>query len=161
MNKRKNILVLGIGQSMRGDDAAGLETVRLWQETHPDSAAKVQVELSEIPGLTLLEFLEGKEVAILVDALHSSQVCGTVMRIAQDELASFTHGNGSMHGWGIAETLRLCQRLIPAEERCRIILIGINGQEFGMGNRISPELRIAINCAAELLEKEIQHYLNS
>ena len=25
-----NIIVLGIGQSLRGDDAAGLEAVRLW-----------------------------------------------------------------------------------------------------------------------------------
>jgi hydrogenase maturation protease len=160
MNRQKDILVLGIGQSMRGDDAAGLETVRLWQETHPDSAAQVQVELSEMPGLTLLEYLEGKKEAILVDALHSEQACGTVMRIAPDELYSFSNGMRSMHGWGIAETLRLGQLLLPGEEGCRITLIGINGKDFGMGKRISPKMRIAINCAAELLENEIRKYLN-
>jgi hypothetical protein len=49
-----NILVLGIGQSLRGDDAAGLEAVCLWQQTHPLTAQKVQVEFTELPGLGLL-----------------------------------------------------------------------------------------------------------
>ncbi|HEX7541063.1 MAG TPA: hydrogenase maturation protease, partial [Anaerolineales bacterium] len=76
-----NILILGIGQSLRGDDAAGLEAVRLWQAQHPDSAAQVQVELYELPGLAMLDLLEGMDAAILVDAVQTSAPAGTVIRL--------------------------------------------------------------------------------
>ena len=52
---------------MRGDDAAGLETVRMWQAQHPDTASRVKVEFSELPGLDILDLLEGVEAAIIVD----------------------------------------------------------------------------------------------
>ncbi len=36
--ERMKIAVIGIGQSLRGDDAAGLEAVRQWQEKYPKTA---------------------------------------------------------------------------------------------------------------------------
>jgi Ni,Fe-hydrogenase maturation factor len=43
----KNILIIGIGQSLRGDDGAGLAAVLRWQQQFPTQAANpdLQVEL--------------------------------------------------------------------------------------------------------------------
>jgi hydrogenase maturation protease len=151
-----NIIVLGIGQSMRGDDAAGLEVVRLWQERYLSSADRVKVEFSELPGLALLDSLAGKDAAILVDAVHSSASVGTVLRLGADELASFTPETAPSHGWGLAETLRFGFSIYPWLGKCRITLIGIVGGDFGLGARISPEVAIAISKAGEMVEREIQ-----
>jgi hydrogenase maturation protease len=155
-----NILVLGIGQSLRGDDSAGLEVIRLWQTIHPCSAARVQVELLELPGLTVLELLEHRDMSIIVDAVHTFSSSGKVMRLGLDEVARFTPESRSGHGWGVAETLHLGRLLFPGLKECRITLFGITSKKFGMGDGLSPEVGAAIITTTELVEREIQKYLD-
>jgi hydrogenase maturation protease len=150
------IAVIGIGQSLRGDDAAGLEAVRLWQAQHKDSAARVRVELSELPGLALLDLLDGMDAAVIVDAVQTSAPAGTVIRLGPHELASFTPDAGSAHGWGVAETLSLGRSLYPALTACRVTLIGIVGKEFGMGAGLSQAVQEALLAACHLLDQEVQ-----
>ena len=149
-------LVLGIGQSLRGDDAAGLEAVRLWQHLYPQTAQKVQVELCELPGLALLDLLEGIQAAVLVDALQTAAQAGTLQRLGPDELAAFTLDSQSAHGWGVAETLALGHSLYPELAKCRISLIGIAGKTFHMGAGLSSEVQAGLLQAASMIEKEIQ-----
>ncbi len=54
------IAVIGIGQSMRGDDAAGLDAIRQWKVEYPETATRpdIRVETSELPGLDLIDRLE-------------------------------------------------------------------------------------------------------
>jgi hydrogenase maturation protease len=152
-----SILVLGIGQSLRGDDDAGLEAVRLWQERYPETARRVQVELSELPGLSLLDRLVGMDAAILVDAVHSETApAGTVIRLSPDELASFTPDAGSAHGWGVAETLSIGRSLYPSLTSCRVTLIGIIGKDFDIGAGFSPEVQTALMRAEAMIEIEVQ-----
>jgi hydrogenase maturation protease len=151
-----NILVLGLGQSLRGDDAAGLEAVRLWQAQYSQTALKVQAELSELPGLGLLDRLDGMQAAILVDALHAPAAPGTLYRLDPGELAAFSADSLSAHGWGVAETLLLGLSLYPNLADCRITLIGIVGFQFDLGTELSPAVRAALVQAAALIEKEVQ-----
>ena len=154
-----NILVLGIGQSLRGDDAAGLEAVRLWQGTYPQTAGQVRVEVSELPGLGLLDLLTGADAAILVDAVQTASPVGTVIRVGPEELASFTPDSQSAHGWGVAETLQLGRSLFPELMQVRMTLIGIVGQDFGVGAAISPEVQKALTGAIGQIEAEVQKLL--
>jgi hydrogenase maturation protease len=153
------ILILGIGQSLRGDDAAGLEAVQLWQAQHPDSAAQAQVELSELPGLALLDLLEGMDAAILVDAVQTPAPAGTVIRLGPHELAGFTPEAGSAHGWGVTETLEMGRSLYPSLANCQVTLIGIVGKDFSIGAGLDPNVRAAMERVADMIEMEIQKYL--
>lgn len=153
------IAVISIGQSLRGDDAAGLEAVRLWQEQYPQTARRVRMELAELPGLGLLDLLNGMDAAILVDAVHSSAAPGTLIRIGPEDLASFTPDAGSAHGWGVAETLQLGGSLYPSLADCRISLIGIEAGPMDMGADLSPQVRAALIGAAAMIEKEVQGLL--
>jgi hydrogenase maturation protease len=150
------ILLLGIGQSLRGDDAAGLEAVRLWQAAHPLNTPGLEVQLSELPGLALLELLSGRPAALLVDAVRASAAPGTLQRLGPDELAAFTSDAQSAHGWGVAETLALGRTLYPDLADCRISLIGIVGAQFELGAGLSPAVQAALPAAAGLIEKELQ-----
>ena len=154
------LLVLGIGQSLRGDDVAGLETVRLWQEKYPKTAERVAVELSELPGLVLLDLLEGKDAAILVDAVRSPESAGKIIRLGSNELASFMTDARFAHGWGVAETLHLGRAIEPSLKNCRITLLGIVGKDFSMGAGLSPQVNKVLDEAAELIEWELQNYIS-
>ena len=152
--------VIGIGQSLRGDDAAGLAAVRLWQEQYPQTASRVQGELCELPGLGLLDLLDGLQAVILVDALHAPDAPGTLYRLGPDELAAFTADTQSAHGWSVAETLFLGRSLYPEVAKCRITLIGIVGGQFILGSGLSPAVKDALDAAAVLIEKEVQALLD-
>jgi len=145
---------------MRADDAAGLETVRLWQAQYPLTAARVGVEFSELPGLSLLDSLVGIDAAILVDAVRSSASTGTVIRLGQHELASFTPESASSHGWGVAETLHLGYSLYAWLAECKITLFGIVGRDFKLGAGLSPEVYAGTQKVVELIEKEIHSLIN-
>jgi hydrogenase maturation protease len=151
-----NILVLGIGQSLRGDDVAGLEAVRAWQKQFPETVGRVHVEIAELPGLGLLDLLEGVDAAIIVDAVQSVAPAGTLIRLGPDDLASFTPDAGSAHGWGVAETLQLGRSLYPWLAQVGVTLIGIVGEDFGMGAGLCPRVRSALEEAAQMIEREVR-----
>jgi hydrogenase maturation protease len=153
------LLVIGIGQSLRGDDAAGLEAVRLWQSTHPQTAEKVNVILSELPGLGLIDLLDGMDTAILVDAVHGEAEAGMIHHIRLEKLEAFTPGSASAHGWGVAETLELARKLYPQLEDFPIALIGIEAASLEMGAGLSPQVQAALAGAAEMIEREVKALL--
>lgn len=152
------IIVVGTGQSLRGDDAAGLEAVRQWQATFPQTVGRreVRVETVELIGLGLLDMLAEAEAAIIVDAVHSSAPPGTLHRIGPHEVSAFRPDSQSAHGWGVAETLQLGRLLDPTLNDCRITLIGIAAGQVEMGAALSPEVRAALGGAGEMIETEVR-----
>lgn len=153
------VAVIGIGQSLRGDDAAGLEAVRRWREKFPETAGKpeVQIEACELPGLSLIETLSNVDAAILVDAVQSSAKPGTVHRLSENELASFPSSSKSAHGWGVAETLRLRSQLTGTKVGIRII--GIEAEQMELGAGLSEAVENAIPTLCEVIEEEIHALL--
>jgi hydrogenase maturation protease len=151
------IKIIGIGQSLRGDDAAGLAAVRLWKETYQARVERpdVQVELAELPGIGLLNLLEGARVAILVDAVNNGDRAGTVYELSQNQLEAFKDGAGSAHGWGVAETLLLGRTLMPAALPVKLFLIGIEVGQLDMGEALSPEVGSALSEVARLIEQYV------
>ncbi len=157
------IKVIGIGQSMRGDDAAGLAAVRLWDETYQVNPIRshVQVELAELPGIALLDILEGASAAILVDAVRSGSSPGKVHVLYEGQLEGFTGGSGSAHGWGVAETLTLGRKLMPEKLPSQIIVIGIEAGQFEIGSNLSSAVDAALPEAALQIEQCIQAVLSA
>jgi len=151
------IKIIGIGQSLRGDDAAGLAAVRLWKQIYQAGSmhTNVQVELTELPGIGLLSLLEGARVAILVDAVDSGAKAGTVYVLTENQLEAFNNGSGSAHGWGVAETLLLGRKLMSSALADKLILIGIEAGQLSLGETLSPEVEAALPVVARLIEQNV------
>jgi hydrogenase maturation protease len=160
------IKIIGVGQSLRGDDAAGLSAVRVWVETfHAESLPRgVQIELAELPGIELLNMLDGTCCAIVVDAVQSGARPGTIHRLTEDQLESFGGGSSSAHGWGVAETLSLGRLIAPTNLPPELILIGIEASQFSIGEVLSPEVQSSLPEVAGLIEEFVSatllHYQN-
>lgn len=155
----KKVAVIGIGQSLRGDDAAGLEAVRRWQEKFPKTANRpeVQVEACELPGLALIDLLNDFDAAILVDAVQSAGNPGTIHRLDEGDLASFASGSRSAHGWGVAETLHMRNQLTDVEVNIRII--GIEAEHMERGALLSKSVEDAMPDLCEVIENEVHALL--
>jgi hydrogenase maturation protease len=154
------VLVVGIGQTLRGDDAAGVEAVRLWQQAFKETATRsdVTIQFSELPGLSLLDMLNGFDGAVLVDAVQSSALPGHIHRLGLEDLASFGMDSRSAHGWGVAESLQLGRKLDPSIADMRIRLIGIEAQLVELGQPMSDAVRKALPDAAQAIEEEIRSF---
>ncbi len=157
------LVVIGIGQRLRGDDAVGVEVVRRWEKQHPETAAhpEVHVEISELPGLQLLDLLAGAQAGILVDAVLSNATPGTLHHLTQDDLASFAEGAGSAHGWGVAETLALAETLGQDDLPAALVILGIEVGQSELGKGVSPAVQAAIPSAIQVLQDVVSTHLRA
>lgn len=156
------LTVIGIGQTMRGDDAVGIEAVRRWQRLYPQTSTRdgVEVQFAELPGLGLLDLIDGFDAAVLVDAVGSVEAAGQVYRLAPEELESFGTGGKTAHGWGVAETLQLDRQVNLEHAAIRIRLIGIEASQVEMGQPLSSPVEAALPAACRAIEEEVQALLD-
>ncbi len=138
--RRPGVKVIGIGNEWRRDDAVGLLIVRRLREIEP------ALEVLESRGFAarLLESWHGCHTIILVDAMASGAEPGSVARFAA-HLAplpgKFFHP-GSSHTLGLAQIVEMGRALgqLPS----RLIVFGVEGRSFDLGQGLSPEVAAAI-----------------
>lgn len=145
------LLVLGIGNSERGDDAAGRETARLLRGTLP---ADVAVEEHEGEAMALVARLDGVAAAYLVDASVSGAPPGTIRRFdaAASPLPQREFGL-STHGFGLGSAVELARALGRLPLRC--IVYAVEGASFEPGAGLSPAVARAVAVVAARLAAEI------
>jgi len=137
---RSRLIVIGLGNAFRGDDAAGLAVARALGDDP-------RVLVHEGEPIDLLERWEGAGEVVVVDAARSGAAPGTVHRL--DGLAEPVTAGGSTHAFGLAETLALARALGRAP--VGVEGIGIEGERFGAGEGLSPEVAGAVERVAREL----------
>lgn len=157
-----HIAVIGIGQSLRGDDGIGPEAVRRWSSDFPLTAgnSRVHIHLLETPGLELLDYLSNADGAVLVDAIATSQQAGMVQVMSPIPEAPISPAEKTAHGFGVSELLSIARRT-GARLPERLILIGIEGQQFGLGTGFSSPVHAAVSVAAEKIQEQVSELLST
>jgi hydrogenase maturation protease len=146
------VLVVGIGNAMRGDDAAGLEVVRRLCER--ESVPGVAVRTLEGEGIGLLDLWEGVRAVVLVDSVRSGAAPGTVRRLdaGAEPLPAELRSSSSTHAVGVAEAIEVARALgrLPR----RLVLYGVEGDRFDAGAALSSPVAAAIDAVvARVLEE--------
>ena len=145
------LLVLGIGNTERGDDAVGREVVRLLRGVLPEHVA---VEEQEGEAAALALRLEGVAAAYLVDASLSGAPPGTIRRFDATAAPLPQHEFGlSTHGLGLASAVELARALGQLPPRC--IVYAVEGASFERGAGLSPTVADAVARLAKRLAEEI------
>jgi hydrogenase maturation protease len=137
--------VIGIGNPLRGDDAAGLLVARRVRELAGDD-----VEVRELEGepSRLIDAWQGAATAVVADAARSGAVPGTVMRFdATEGPLPPSLSATSTHALGLGDAVELARALgrLPS----RLIVYAIEGARFGAGDTLTPTVAAAVDTAAE------------
>lgn len=149
------VCVIGIGQPFRRDDGVGPAAVERLRACLP-AAAEVRTHDGEPAGL--LELWRGRALVIAIDATRGGGPPGTLRRWAADEAAlpddeTFT----STHGFGLAQAVALGRALGALPER--LVIYGMAGAEFGMGEGLSPAVAAALDALTRRVAAEVADFL--
>jgi hydrogenase maturation protease len=145
------VCVVGVGNALRGDDAAGLEVARLLDGTLPDGVRLVECEGEPV---SIISAWEGCDSAYVVDATASGREPGTVRRLsAHDGPLPPELQRASTHLLGVAEAVELARALGRLPERT--IVYGIEGGSFDTGAPLSEEVRAAAAEVAASIRHEL------
>jgi hydrogenase maturation protease len=141
------LLVIGVGNDFRGDDAAGLLAARRLRACRGVRAVEHTRD-----GLSLMEHWRATDHVVVVDALCSGHAPGTVFRFdATEGPVPGDVGWISSHSPGVAEgieTARVLGRL-PAS----LTVYGIEAEHLDPGDRVTPAVEGAVEeVALEILE---------
>jgi hydrogenase maturation protease len=137
--------VIGIGNPLRGDDAAGLLVARRVRELAGDD-----VDVRELEGepSRLIDAWQGAATTVVADAARSGAAPGTVMRFdATEGPLPPSLSTTSTHALGLGDAVELARALgrLPS----RLIVYAIEGARFGAGDTLTPAVTAAVDAAAE------------
>jgi len=144
-------VVIGIGNRLRGDDAAGVVVA---EQLRPRVRDGVEVVSCDEEPSRLMEAWEGAESVLLVDTVSSGSPPGTLHRVEAGEQAVPARTfRSSTHAIGIADTIELARALGRLPRRVRIY--GIEAGGFTTGAALTP----AVESAVAFLVKDVLHDL--
>jgi len=138
----RRVIVIGVGNRLRGDDAAGLEAVRRLRDRR--LPASITATAHEGEAIELQELWDGADAVVLVDALSSDAPAGTVRRFdASHGAPASALSRSSSHAIGIGDAVELGRVLgtLPAA----LVVYGIEGARFELGAPLSDEVASALD----------------
>jgi hydrogenase maturation protease len=151
----EKIMVIGIGNEFRGDDAAGLRVVRQLREK-----PLAGVEFCEQSGeaTALMETMSQADTVILVDAVQSGAEAGKIHRYdASEQAMPAQFLRCSTHNFSVHDSIEMARALenLPP----RLMVYGIEGSNFEPGAELSPEVHTAIDKTVERINEELQNIM--
>jgi len=131
---------------LRGDDAAGIEVIRLLKKRKKTNA--VLIDAGTVPENYLNKISEtNPDIIILIDAADMQQPPGTVLELSPEDLGCFSFSTHS-------GSLSLVIDYLKQETKADIRLIGIQPGKRDVGAEMTKQVRNAINQLLPELEKE-------
>jgi hydrogenase maturation protease len=147
-----DVVVVGVGNPDRGDDAVGPGVVAHLEGVVPSGVRLLHTAGSD-PG-TILDAWRDADAAILVDAMVSGGSPGTVERFdAADAPLPSSVRLASTHALG-AQTAVEMGRALGVLPR-RLTVFGVEAVAFEHGASMTPEVAAAIDVAGGMILEEI------
>jgi hydrogenase maturation protease len=140
-----------LGSRYRGDDAVGPKTADRLR-----AAGAEVLDCADEP-TRLLDLWGDLDVLVVVDAVSTGSPAGTLLRFdAAGGPLPRDLRLASTHAMGVAEALELGRALGRAPRR--VVVLGIEGERFGMGEEMTPAVEAALDGLVEdaLVELEVE-----
>jgi hydrogenase maturation protease len=145
------VLLLGVGNACRSDDAVGLVVAQRLQEDPLDG---VTIVLTAGEGTALLALWQDTDAVVLVDAMCTGAKPGTLHRFevgTQPLPALFSRV--STHAFGVAEAIELARALrqLPST----LVVYGVEGAVFETGVGLSALVEAAVPQVIAQVRQEL------
>jgi hydrogenase maturation protease len=145
-------LLLGIGNILMNDDAAGVLVVQALAEKYTFSQELVVMDGGTL-GLDILPYLEGVDRLLVVDAVETGGSPGTIVRMTGDDIPLALATKVSPHQMGLKDLLLVAdlQGYAPAE----MVLWGVQPGSIEMDIELSPEVARGVEILKEKVLEEL------
>ncbi len=141
------MILIGVGNGWRGDDAAGLAVARRVRALAPTG-----VDVREVEGdaTALMDAWSGAEHVVVVDAAESGAAPGTIRRFdAGADALPVRALRSSTHAFGVSDAIELARALGRLPDQLDVY--AVEGASFRAGERLSPAVERAVaELASEL-----------
>jgi hydrogenase maturation protease len=150
------ITVLGIGNTLMGDDGVGVAVVEGLDI--PVLSPNVRVVVGATAGMRLLSYFLDSDLVIVVDALTTQAAAGTVFRFHPDDIDMMGVLANDTHGMGISYLLTSA-RLMGANPD--VVVYGVQVGDVRPSDRqLTPPVAAATMKVRQLVMEEISRRSN-
>lgn len=158
-----NILVLGMGNPLLTDDAAGIRIAQILEKEFEKEKKFDFISDCSLGGLNLLDLIQGYDRLIVIDSIKTKGgIPGTYSHFTADRLRETMNLN-CVHDANFATVLELGRRMgmnLPADESIDIFAVEIiENQTFS--SRMSDILEESLNRLSQEIGREIRAILSS
>jgi hydrogenase maturation protease len=147
------VLILGLGNPLQADDGVGCRLVEALEGRKLPPG--VEVMDAGTPGVGLINLLEGRQRAIIVDAAEMGRPAGEVVRFRpEDVVLTGSTERFSLHRTAVADALALARALnlsLP-----EIVFFGVQPGLIGWRDELSPEVAAAIPRLVDAILVEVK-----
>lgn len=151
LNGAKHIVVVGIGNIMKNDDAAGvLAAQALLEKLPPETKGRISVVIAE----DVLENNTGKirrlepSHILILDSCHWGHGPGSIGIVDNSKIEE---GDVSTHHLPLSMAIKFFEQTMDA----KVIILGIEPESLVQGEIVSPPVKAAIETVSEQLSKEL------
>ena len=153
------VLIIGCGNLLRGDDAAGPILVRrMWQHGLPEG---VHCADGGTGGMDVVFQMRGVGEVILVDACCSQEEPsppGTLFEVPGSELEQLPPLAGiNLHAFRWDHALAFARWLLKEDYPQKITVYLIEASSLDIGDGLSPEVDAAVDRLVAILQRRIGH----
>ena len=143
------VVLLGVGNRIRGDDAAGPELIEILKKRPPDKGKEIFLfSGEEVPENYLIPIANLKpNLVIIVDAVDFGSRPGTVKLFP---IRQIPQGSFSTHRL----SLRFLGSYLEKEIQAKIFVLGIQPKSIKLEEKLSPEVKKALRDLADFFEKD-------
>lgn len=151
------ILILGLGNDILTDDAIGIIVVRRLSEIFKDRLECDFKETTEM-GLALLDYIEGYQKLIVIDAIiDNERSIGLVRELDMEDFAGA--GCTTPHFLGLKDTIELGKKMGMAMPSDVLILGIIVKDPFSVSEKLSHELSENLDGIIHEVRQRIERFI--
>jgi len=147
-------LVIGCGNMLRGDDAAGPVLIRrMWEMAQfPES---VQLADGGTSGMDVVFKMRDAENVLIIDAARTGAKPGTIYRVPGNEIEEVPAVSGGSHDFRWDHAISVARWLLGEHMPRNIDVYLIEGAQFEYGSELSHEVSAAVDLVAKRIISEV------
>ena len=146
------ILILGVGNLLRGDEGVGVHAVReLMKRPLPPH---VDIVDGGTAGLELLHLMEGYSRVVIIDAVEAAEEPGALLRFTPEDITA-TAGDFalSLHQAELLEVFSLAAYL--GRDLPPIVIYGVQPQTMDWSTELSPAVTDRLDALLDAVQEEL------
>jgi len=145
-NIRGKVLIAGIGNPLRGDDAVGSYIVK---ELSNRKTNAILIDCEEQPERFIEKIIQKQpDTVIFIDAFHMQQEPGSVAFLKEEDLQNIKISSHQTN-------LKMCIKYIKSRIKGKVLIIGIQPENTNFGKPMSEKV---LNTA-EILKNFLIHHI--